>query len=55
MKIEAEILFQSLRETLTKDSRPSQVAILLYALLAELAINDETVVQIAVNMANLVS
>jgi hypothetical protein len=55
MKIEAEILLQSLRETLTKDSRSSQIAVLLYLLLAECAISDETIVQIAVNITNLVS
>jgi hypothetical protein len=55
MRIKADILVQSLCETLKKDSRPSQIAVLLYALLVESAISDETIVQIAVTMANLVS
>jgi len=55
MKTECDILLQSLCETLTKEHRPSQIAVLLYALLVESAISDETIVQIAVNIANLVS
>jgi predicted Zn-dependent protease with MMP-like domain len=55
MKIEAEIMLQALRRILDEGSQPTRIAIVLYALLSEYAINDEAIVQVAVQMANLVS
>jgi len=56
MKIEAEIMLQALRRILDEGSQPTtRIAVALVALLAEYAINDEAIVQVAVQMANLVS
>lgn len=55
MKNEVEIVLKSIRETLSKDSRPTQIAVLLYCLLVESGINDESIVQVAVTLSNLVN
>jgi predicted Zn-dependent protease with MMP-like domain len=55
MKIETEIMLQALRRILDEGSQPTRIAVVLYALLSECAINDEAIVQVAVQMANLVS